>query len=130
MANSSLQGKTYTLPDNVLDFLRNRKGTGDFEKRVNGLLNTGSITYEQLKFFKHDLETQKSEEWQPFLNWINTVLNMDRKNVEVGKEVTDSAGMANRYRSERGVDLNRSTKDALLSETISKVLKEELNKLK
>lgn len=103
-ANSALQGKTYQFNDDVMEFLKTKVG-GEGDKRIQGILDDGGImSYELIKRFKHDIESEYSGDWGVVLNFINTVLNSDRKAIEIGKEVTSDTGMENRFRDEHEKD--------------------------
>lgn len=103
-ANSALQGKTYQLNDEVMAFLRS-KTDGEGGKRVQTIIDdNGILSYEQMKRFKHDIENEYVGDWSVVLNFINVELNSDRKNIEIGKEVTSDTGMENRYRDEHEKD--------------------------
>lgn len=104
MANSSLEGKTYQLPVNVIQFLKSKASVGG--KRIQGLINNPNATYEQLKRFKHDIENGLSGDWSTVLNWINSVLGNDRGVVDNQKRTTMETGMENRFRKTHEKDYN------------------------
>lgn len=104
-ANSALQGKTYQFNDEVMNFLKTKVDSVEGGKRVQGILNdNGVMNYEQIKRFKHDIESEYSDDWSIVLNFINNALDSDRNAVELGKEVTADTGMQNRYRDEHEKD--------------------------
>lgn len=102
-ANSSLQGKHYAVPKEVIEFLQTKQGS-EGEERVDNLLNNPQISYEQLKRFKHDIENKYEGDWDLVLSWINTTLNTDRHDVASGKQITHDTGMQNRYKDEHEKD--------------------------
>ena len=54
--NSKLYGKVFEVPQNVLEFLRKQPNIEGL-KRNDNILETGTVTYQQLKRILHDLKT-------------------------------------------------------------------------
>jgi len=96
--NSSLQGKNYALPLNVITFLKSKVNDPEGSERVTGLLNSQGASYEQLKRFKHDIENSYSGDWGTVINWINSILTRDRTGVDNQKRDTMNIGMENRFK--------------------------------
>ena len=53
--NSELKDRVFDLPKNVLDFLKQQKDIPELDRNEH-LLNTGQVTYGQLKRILHDLK--------------------------------------------------------------------------
>ena len=121
-ANSDLQGKSYKLPLNVIQFLQAKSNSPEGGKRVTGLLNNpNAVSYEQLKRFKHDIENggNYNGDWGTVLNWINSILGRDRNTVDNQKRTTMEIGMENRFRKTH----DKNTSLTPLSEVITKKIK-------
>jgi len=98
--NSELYGNEYTIPDKILNninkvLINNPNDEGI--KRAKYLLNNKRISYSNLKrlknFFDHYSPTVNSEvQFQlsgglEMKNWIDSILNSERKSVETSKEI-------------------------------------------
>ena len=114
MANQELQGNYYNLPKNVLDELKKKfdsyeKNNGDKSlegyTRLKNLVETGRLTYENLKNIKHILESNRENTVIYELNggnlletWINETLKVARTTSELKKDLKDKAGIENAYK--------------------------------
>ena len=114
MANQELQGNYYNLPKTVLDELKKKfasyeSNNGDKSlegyTRLKNLVETGRLTYENLKNIKHILETNRENTVLYELNggnvletWINETLKVARNASEMKKDLKDSAGIENAYK--------------------------------
>ena len=114
MANQELQGNYYNLPKTVLDELKKKfasyeSNNGDKSlegyTRLKNLVETGRLTYENLKNIKHILETNRENTVLYELNggnvletWINETLKVARTTSELKKDLKDSAGIENAYK--------------------------------
>lgn len=96
-ANSELQGKTYTMPEEIVNFLRTKLNSGEGAERINAIIQNPAQSYEQVKRFKHDIENKYQGDWRVVLGWINQVLATDRDSISRNKQVTMDTGMQNRY---------------------------------
>jgi hypothetical protein len=135
MANQELQGNYYNLPKNVLDELKkkfssyeNNNGDKSLEgyTRLKNLVETGRLTYENLKNIKHILETNRENTVLYELNggnvletWINETLKTARTTSELKKDLKDKAGIENAYKKthykDSTVNSTVTTKPAKLS---------------
>ena len=114
MANQELQGKYYNVPQNILNELKkkfisyeNNNGDKSVEgyTRLKNLVETGRLTYENLKNVKHILEKNKGNKVLYELNggnlletWINETLKVARTTSKLKKDLKDKAGMENAYK--------------------------------
>lgn len=120
MSNSSLQGYSWDVPEELHSHLRRTlsayKGDKTVEgyKRLEGLVNEPKVSYEQLKRIKNFFDNHKTanvdymndrkQDTQFILNggrkmrdWVNNTLNSARQNVEMPKKVKHAIGMHNQY---------------------------------
>lgn len=104
--NSSLVNKTYQVPLNVLQFLQKKQGEGD--KRIQGIINSPTLSYEQVKRFKHDIENSYQGDWSPVVMWLNGILGTDRNMVDSQKRTTMEIGLENRFRKTHDKDHNKN----------------------
>ena len=102
MANQELQGKYYNLPKNVLDELKQKfdsyeKNNGDKSlegyTRLKNLVETGRLTYENLKNIKHILKKNRENTVLYELNggnvletWIDETLKVARNTPKLKKD--------------------------------------------
>ena len=123
MANSSLQGYSWDIPEELHSHLRRTmnayKGDKNVEgyKRLEGLINEPKVSYEQLKRIKNffdghttsntDHMDDKKQDTQFILNggrkmrdWVNGTLNSARQGVESPKKAKHSIGMTNQYQKD------------------------------
>jgi hypothetical protein len=141
MANQELQGNYYNLPKNVLDELKakldsyeNNNGDKSLEgyTRLKNLVETGRLTYENLKNIKHILETNRENTVLYELNggnvletWINETLKTARTTSELKKDLKDKAGIENAYKKthykDSTVNSTVTTKPAKLSASMKSV---------
>lgn len=105
MANSSLQGKTYQIPFQILSSIKSLDGQGI--ERVTAILNNSNLTYEQVKRLKHDIENGVFPgDWSKLLMWANSILERDRNMVDNQKRTPMEIGMENRFRKTHDKDYN------------------------
>lgn len=144
MANQELQGNYYNLPKNVLDELKkkfssyeNNNGDKSLEgyTRLKNLVETGRLTYENLKNIKHILETNRENTVLYELNggnvletWINETLKTARTTSELKKDLKDKAGIENAYKKTHyknsAANPTVTTKTAELSTSMKSVYSE------
>jgi len=144
MANQELQGNYYNLPKNVLDELKkkfssyeNNNGDKSLEgyTRLKNLVETGRLTYENLKNIKHILETNRENTVLYELNggnvletWINETLKTARTTSELKKDLKDKAGIENAYKKthykDSAANPTVTTKPAELSTSMKSVYSE------
>jgi len=114
MANQELQGNYYNIPKTVLDELKKKfasyeSNNGDKSlegyTRLKNLVETGRLTYENLKNIKHILEKNRENTVLYELNggnvletWINETLKVARTTSELKKDLKDKAGIENAYK--------------------------------
>jgi len=110
--NSELYGKTYTVPQEVIDYLHQcHQAVGDVDETTEGfkrnkdLREKGEVTYQQLKRMKnwfdnfngHQDETSHILNGGHYVkNWVNNTLKGDRDTINTGKE-TKSEVLPNQY---------------------------------
>jgi hypothetical protein len=144
MANQELQGNYYNLPKTVLDELKKKfasyeSNNGDKSlegyTRLKNLVETGRLTYENLKNIKHILETNRENTVLYELNggnvletWINETLKVARTTSELKKDLKDSAGIENAYKKTHfknsAANPTNPTKPAELSASMKSVYSE------
>jgi len=110
MANSSLQGYSWDLPDELHSHLK-RTMNVDGYKRLNGLINEPKVSYEQLKRIKNffdnhstagvDYMDDKKQDTEFILNgsrkmrdWVNRTLGTARDNISKVKDVQKNSSTA------------------------------------
>ena len=114
MANQELQGNYYNLPKTVLDELKKKfasyeSNNGDKSlegyTRLKNLVETGRLTYENLKNIKHILETNRENTVLYELNggnvletWINETLKVARTTEYNIKDLKSKAGDENAFK--------------------------------
>jgi 8-oxo-dGTP diphosphatase len=126
--NSELYGNEYTIPDKILTsinvaLINNPNDEGI--KRAKYLLNNKKLSYSNLKriknFFDHYSPAINSEaQFQlnggvKMKNWIDSVLNTERKSVETSKEVRQD------------MSDNNVNKDLKINNDISRSIHEDIN---
>lgn len=94
MANSELLNKNFTIPEELFNKLRQSNAT---------ILNNRSVTYQNIKKAKHDLENGNVQVddgvKNDVLNWANGVLNTSRDNIHTSKEINrDMLNRDNQFR--------------------------------
>ena len=110
MANSKSQKKHWAIPRKYLKSLAARLKAYKGDKKAEGytrlknLISKGKVSYENLKFIKHTLEKNKSNEaiynlngGKEFERWINDTLSTARKSIENGKKIKKETGVGNAY---------------------------------
>jgi hypothetical protein len=137
MANSKLQGKSINIPENVKKHLkkifnayRGNKNVEGYE-RLKGLSEKDVITYEQLKRIKNFFDNYEGgRNTTPYLlnggtmmkEWVNTVLQDARQNIEGKKKIMKDTGISNQYiktHSKDGVKIDQHDSDT------NKILRQE-----
>jgi 8-oxo-dGTP diphosphatase len=150
--NSTLYNNTYTVPENILEYISNRlKEYSNIEcsgkKKANFILNEKKISYQNLKRYKNffDYQTKKdynlnsddtsindvSEKYEYELSggdlmrkFVDETLEKERKKIEDKKYIsTELGGMYNQYNKE-------SSQDKLKINTDFNFIKESDLKLK
>jgi hypothetical protein len=113
MANSKLKGTQFVIPkklyltlSNILKKYSDMVGSAGY-KRLNGLINNGQCSYEQMKriknYFDHyDPNNDDDVQYelnggQAMRNWINFTLDQARKSVENTKIHNTNAGLTNQF---------------------------------
>lgn len=116
MANASLQGYSWDIPEELHSHLRRTlnayKGDKNVEgyKRLDGLVGEPKVSYEQLKRIKNFFDSHKTtntDDTQFILNggrkmrdWCENTLNKARQGVEAPKKAKHSIGMTNQYQKD------------------------------
>ena len=124
--NSALKNRTFPIPDGVRDMLQstlnnyNGDKTVDGYKRLNNLLSSDTITYQDMKriknFFDNYQGTDKSAEFilnggEPMKNWVNSTLNQATKAIEDFKQAKKDAGISNAFRKPHEKDRQNHKKN-------------------
>ena len=127
--NSELYGKTYTVPQDVIEYLEQcNKAVGEVDETTEGfkrnkdLREKGEVTYQQLKRMKnwfddfngHQDETSHILNGGHYVrNWVNNTLKGDRDGLETSKQ-TKSVVLPNQYIDDHDKDdvrtMNRPSK--------------------
>lgn len=112
--NSRLKYNKYLIPFGVKNHLiktlkeYNGEKTVDGYKRLNNLVNSNYITYQELKRIKNFFDSYKGKKTDPtyILNgseqmriWVETTLTKARETVINDKEATKKAGLSNTYKT-------------------------------
>lgn len=112
MANSSLQGYSWQVPEGLINHLgrimKAYKGAKNVSgyKRLETILNSGSLTYENLKLIKNFFDSfgGGKHDTEYVLNggtkmkfWINDTLNKAREGIKNPKNAKMKAGLGNQY---------------------------------
>lgn len=117
MANSTLQGKYWDLPKEMISHLskifnayRGNKTVGGYN-RLEGILNNKTISYEQLKRIKNFFDTFKGtvSDTEYLLNggtkmknWVSHTLEKSRQDVSGKKKAMMNVGMDNQFQKDGG----------------------------
>lgn len=124
--NSALKNRTFPIPDGVRDMLQstlnnyNGDKTVDGYKRLNNLLSSDTITYQDMKriknFFDNYQGTDKSAEFilnggEAMKNWVNSTLNQATKAIEDFKQAKKDAGISNAFRKPHEKDRQNHKKN-------------------
>ena len=127
--NSDLYGKTFVIPQEVLNYLekcfeaaKNADKTTEGYKRNIELRNAKEVSYQQLKRMKNWFDSFKGTvNDTTFIlnggdyvkNWVNNILETKRNDVDLGKEIK-SVVLPNQYNDthekDNIVNLNRPSK--------------------
>lgn len=125
MANSSLRGKVFPVPDKVLSELsKNLKKFSDkrdskgFNRSIF-VLERRACSYEQLKRIKNYFDTITEDNYNEveyLLNggdimkkWVNLTLEMARKSIRGSKTARRNATLDNQFRKESGDNMKPPT---------------------
>lgn len=128
--NSELYGKTYPVPQDVLEYLDQcSKSVGEVDETTEGfkrnkdLREKGEITYQQLKRMKNWFDNFKGHQDEiPHIlngghyvkNWVANTLNSDRNSIDTVKQ-TKSIVLPNQYNKQHSKDninnINRPSKN-------------------
>lgn len=124
MANKDLRGKTWTLPREHINHLRdtlkhfrgNKKTKG--YTRLKRLIQNPTVSYETLKNIKHTLEGNKSNPivyrlngGQKLESWVNNTLKGGRTSLEKSKKAKKEAGFSNAYKKSHTKDKSKGRGD-------------------
>lgn len=124
--NSELRNKTFPIPDGVRNMLQsilnnyNGDKTIDGYKRLNNLLSSDCITYQDMKriknFFDNYQGTDKSAEFilnggQQMKNWVNSTLGQATKAIKDFKQAKKDAGINNAFRKPHEKDRQNHKKN-------------------
>ena len=145
MANSELQGRNYSVSKSLLGILQNVKNhyKGDKQsggyKRLNGILDNGEISYEQLKRIKNyfDYYNGDGSDDEYILNggkdmeqWVEDTLKDARQNIKGKKKAMSDIGMQNQYIKTHTKDgFSHDTEISDVSET-KQIIKDILSEYK
>ena len=121
--NNELKNRVFPIPDGVRKILQqsldnyNGDKTIDGYKRLNNLLSSDNITYQEMKriknFFDNYKGTDESAEYilnggEPMKNWVNNTLYTATKSVHDFKQAKKDAGINNAFIKPH--EKNRQTK--------------------
>jgi hypothetical protein len=144
MANSSLQGKHFTIPQNISEHLtkifkaykgaKNVEGYQRLEEFVNKTesKDDSKISYEQLKLIKNFFDSYTgNNKSTPYLlnggtlmkNWVQKTLDNARQDIEGKEKSMKSVGMGDHYQKEK-LNLNKIGGKEHDSDT-NKILRQE-----
>lgn len=116
MANSSLQGKYFTIPEKIIDHLKKifkaYKGPKNVEgyQRLEELVDKDSISYEQLKLMKNFFDSYSGDKKStPYLlnggtlmkQWVQKTLDNARQSIKGKEEAMNNVGMGDHYQKEK-----------------------------
>lgn len=115
MANKDLQGKTFEIPlelkDNLNSILQSFNGNESARgySRLKGLVEKGSLSYEQMKRIKNYFDITDPDEniteyrlngGQRMKSWVEEELSEKREKIDHHKEIRKDQGEKNQYRKE------------------------------
>ena len=147
--NSELYGKTYTVPQDVVEYLEQcREAVGEVDETTEGfkrnkdLREKKTITYQQLKRMKNWFDNFDGHQDEPshilngghyVKNWVNSTLKGDRDSINTSKQ-SKSEVLPNQYinpHEKNGVkDMNRPSQshsssinkfDASITESLKRI---------
>jgi hypothetical protein len=128
MANSSLQGMTWDIPEELHNHLKRTMNayrgnqTEEGYQRLRGLIDDKKVGYEQLKRIKNFFDDHSNVDYMsdkkastPFIlnggnkmkEWVNNTLNTARDNISGGKKIKNQTNMIG----------NHYQKDSLINKT-------------
>ena len=106
--NSDLKNDKYSLPEALLNLLKNKLSSLTKEDkgydRCNTMVNDGYVTYPQAKKLKHELENDLEDiEYETvggedMLNFINSSLESRRNGVHRSKKIRQNSGEENVFK--------------------------------
>jgi len=146
MANSSLRGKIFPVPEKVLrEISKNLKKFSDKREskgfnRSIFILERKACTYEQLKRIKNyfdNIDESNINDVEYLLNggnvmkkWVNLTLEMARRSIKSGKQIKTNAGMDDQFRNDSN-DLKPPTSNITSTPSFmdSSELMEEIKKI-
>ncbi len=134
MPNSTLQGKSWDIPEELYGHLRRTmnayRGDENVEgyQRLKGLIDNKTISYEQLKRIKNFFDNESSVDYMndkkastPFIlnggnkmrYWVNNILDTARTNIQSKKDVQKNAGT-----SVQNTHIKNHTKDGITTSSV------------
>jgi|TARA_R110001583_G_scaffold86464_8_gene225812 hypothetical protein len=146
--NSDLKNDKYSLPEALLNLLKNKLSSLTKEDkgydRCNTMVNDGYVTYPQAKKLKHELENDLEDiEYETvggedMLNFINSSLESRRNGVHRSKKIRQNSGEENVFKKTHTKDKTknptkiRKIKVATKSDDINnnRAIYEEINRIK
>ena len=101
--NKALYGKEYSVPDNILNALKNSTS-----QRSQNIVKNGKISYSLLKRLKNIFDTSEGTEYGGDIvkNWVNQILRNSRSDVHDIKQNQMNIGMFNRFKKTHNKDKN------------------------
>lgn len=105
----SIEKSNYIIPNDILNVLnknlrqlnkhKNHKGYNT----AHNLIHNNNVSGHNLKRIKHNIENGDKITFhllggEKMLNWINSILSMNRTNIENVKKAKKNAGIENAYR--------------------------------
>ena len=121
MANSSLKNNDYHCPSNLITHLESvyKKYNGGEDKagfkKLKNILNTGKLTYEQMKKMKSffDNNEEKNDEYtlnggEKMEKWVNKELKTSRDAIHNVKKIRMDSGEENQFKKTHKKDRNNT----------------------
>jgi len=148
--NSMLKGKSYDLPDNVLEFLKDcinkysEHKTVKGYKRANHLINNPNQPFVNLVMVKHyfdNIDKDSTSKIEYDLNggdvmnkWVQNLIKSERERVKGQKVARTNAGMSKQFRQDnKDNDFDTSLGDRIMDTPdlmTNSALLENLDKIK
>jgi len=93
--NSSLYGKKYEVPENILNDLSKYSGN----KTIDNILSNKEISYSNMKKIIHDMNNGEIDNLggHTFKNWLSRNLESDREGIKTSKHSKKSGGVENAF---------------------------------
>ncbi|PCI28672.1 hypothetical protein COB55_03600 [Candidatus Wolfebacteria bacterium] len=121
--NSSLYGKEYIVPNNIVSILQ-KQGS----RRSNNLVSNGKISYSLLKKMKSDIDNGISDYGSSVETWVNNQLRNSRSDVHDIKKNQMNSGMMNRFKKAHTKDKNaKPTQPSGIDTTHNEFMRESIN---